>query len=156
MVSKAGAYLARATRLLCPVCGKTPIFPRALSVRRLWDWFNPLDGCPRCGYAFEREPGYFLMAVWAVNCGLGSLLGLIIYFVLDLNFQLPLATLLAGVIGPVILFHVLFARHSKAYFIALDHLLDPHERGGGDDRGNQPLDPDPEPTQPCETITPVR
>ena len=53
-------------------------------------------------------------------------------------------------------FNVLFARHAKAYFIALDHLLDPHERGGGDDRGNQPLDPEPDPTEPCETATPVR
>ncbi len=156
MVSKAGAYLIRATRLVCPVCGKTPIFPRALSVRRLWDWFTPLDGCPRCGYAYEREPGYFLMAIWAINCGSGSLLGLVTYLILALNFELPWSMLLPSVFVPMALFYVLFARHSKAYFIALDHLLDPHERGGGDDRGNQPLDPDPDPTEPCETAIPVR
>ena len=156
MVSKAGAYLARATRLRCPVCGKTPIFPRAHTVRRLWDWFTPFDGCPRCGYAFEREPGYFLMAMWAINCGAASLFGLVIYLVLELRFEPPVEILLPSVLVPMALFHLLFARHSKAYFIALDHLLDPHERDGDDDRGNQPLDPDFDPTEPCATETPVR
>ncbi|MGH8047833.1 MAG: DUF983 domain-containing protein [Chthoniobacterales bacterium] len=156
MVAKAGAYLTRATRLLCPVCGRTPIFPRAFSVRRLWDWCTPLDGCPRCGYAFEREPGYFLMAVWAVNCGSASLLGMLIYLFLELNFSLPDYVMLSAVVIPVVLFNLLFVRHSKAYFIAIDHLLDPHERDGGDDRGNLPLDPDLGPTEPCESVTPVR
>jgi predicted RNA-binding Zn-ribbon protein involved in translation (DUF1610 family) len=156
MVAKMGAYLARATRLQCPVCGQKPIFPRAHTVRRLWDWFTPFDGCPRCGYAFEREPGYFLLATWAFNCGSGSLLGMTTYVFLQLNFALPLYVLLPAAVVPMILFNVLFARHAKAYFIAFDHLLDPHERGGGDDGGNQTLDPGPEPTEPCETATPVR
>jgi len=156
MVAKAGAYLARATRLVCPVCGKTPIFPRAISVRRLWDWCNPLDGCPRCGYAFEREPGYFMMAVWAVNCGSASLLGMLLYVFLEFNFSLPVYVTIPAVALPVIFFNLLFIRHSKAYFMAIDHLLDPHERDGGDDRGNLPLDPDLGPTEPCVTETPVR
>jgi uncharacterized protein (DUF983 family) len=156
MVAKAGVYLARATRLDCPVCGRSPIFPRALSVRRLWDWVTPFDGCPRCGYAYEREPGYFLMAVWAINCGSASLLGMVIYLFLEMNFALPIYVMAAGVLVPVVLFNLLFVRHSKAYFIAIDHLFDPHERGGGDDRGNQPLDPDIDPTEPCATETPVR
>jgi uncharacterized protein (DUF983 family) len=156
MVAKAGAYLARATRLCCPVCGRSPIFPRALSVRRLWDWLTPFDGCPRCGYAYEREPGYFLMAVWAINCGTASLLGMGIYLFLEMNFSLPAHVLAPAVLVPVLLLNLLLIRHSKAYFIAIDHLLDPHERGGGDDRGNLPLDPDIDPTEPCETEKPVR
>ena len=156
MVAKAGVYLARATRLHCPVCGRSPIFPRALSVRRLWDWLTPFDGCPRCGYAYEREPGYFLMAVWAINCGTASLLGMMIYILLELNFPLPVYALVPAVLASVLFFNLLFIRHSKAYFIAFDHLVDPHERDGGDDRGNQPLDPDLGPTEPCETATPVR
>src|SRR5690242_13374529 len=109
MVAKVGAYLARATRLLCPVCGRTPIFPRALSIRRVVDWFMPFDGCPRCGYAFEREPGYFLMAVWAVNCGLASVLGMVIYVGLEMRFELPWVVLVPAVLGPVAFFNVIFA-----------------------------------------------
>src|SRR3954470_9957856 len=63
-------YLVRALRLRCPECGRHPIFVPARRVRSLYDWFFPLDGCPECGYAYEREDGYFLLATWVVNYGL--------------------------------------------------------------------------------------
>lgn len=148
MVAKVGAYLARATRLMCPVCGRKPIFPRARSVRRVQDWFMPFDGCPHCGYAFEREPGYFLLAVWAFNSGFATLLGLAVYLGIAALVPLSWPGALAALVGPVAVFNVLFVRHAKAYFIAIDHLLDPHERGGGNDRGNLPLDPDPDAPEP--------
>jgi hypothetical protein len=155
-IAKAGAYLARATRLQCPVCGRTPIFPRAWTVRRAMDWFVPFDGCPRCGYAFEREPGYFLMAVWTLNAGFASLLGMGVYFMLAAVAELGWEVAAPVALGTVVASNLLLVRHAKAYYIAVDHLLDPHDRGGGDDRGNQPLDPDIDPTEPCETATPVR
>ncbi len=105
------------------------------------------------------------MAVWAVNYGAGSLLGIIIYLIVRLNFDWPISWVLAAVLSPVLAFNLLFARHSKAYFIAMDHLFDPHEREGGDDRGNRPLDPLPvqpaPPTkqpapEPCEKPAGVR
>jgi hypothetical protein len=46
-----------------------------LKIRSLRDYFAPLDGCPRCGYAYERETGYFLLAIWAINYGVESRLG---------------------------------------------------------------------------------
>lgn len=146
MVSKVVAYFWRATLLRCPVCGISPMFPKLTSVRRLSDYFAPLDGCPRCGYAYEREPGYFLMSIWAINYGAGSALGIVIYLILLLNFKLSLAAELAWVLIPVCIFNVVFARHSKSYFIAFDHLCDPHRREGGDDGGNRPTDPPKVPT----------
>ena len=159
-----GRYLWRALLLKCPVCGRSPMFPKVLSIRRLSDWFTPLDGCPRCGYAYEREPGYFLLAIWAVNYGCGSLLGIVIYVVLELAVHPPLKVLLAAVLIPVVLFNFLFARHSKAIFLALDHFFDPHQRDKGDDSGNLPVDPPPQPVspgdqrpdEPCETAVRVR
>jgi uncharacterized protein (DUF983 family) len=156
LASKAGAYFMRATRLRCPVCGCSPLFPPALRVRRFFDWVTPFDGCPRCGFAYEREPGYFLMAVWVVNCAVGSLLGLLSYLVLRLQFELPVTFCVAAMILVALVCDVLFLRHAKAYFLALDHLFDPHEKGGGDDRGNQPFEPEPDPTEPCETRPPMR
>lgn len=140
------------------------MFPKVLSIRRLSDWFTPLDGCPRCGYAYEREPGYFLLSIWAVNYGCGSLLGISIYVALEMTVHPPLKILLAAVVLPVLLFNLLFARHSKALFLALDHFFDPHERDGGDDSGNKPVDPVPaepstgnwKPEEPCETSALVR
>lgn len=131
-------YLYRAMLLRCPVCGKHPIFSPVLRTRSLRDWFAPLDGCPRCGYPYEREQGYFLASTWLINYGAGSMLGIIIYVILDFTTHLPISLLLASVLIPIVLFNFFFARHSKSLFIAIDHLSDPHEKDPGDEGGNLP------------------
>ena len=123
-------YFLRACLLKCPECGTKPIFMPIHRIRRLRDYFTPLDGCPRCGYAYERELGYFLLSIWAINYGGGSLLGISIYCYLEYFYHLTLPILLLSVISPVVLFNFLFARHSKAFFIALDHYFDPHVKDG--------------------------
>ena len=135
---KAMQYFTRAMLLRCPVCGKSPIFLPALRTRSLHDWFTPLDGCPRCGYPYEREAGYFLVSTWVINYGAGSLLGIFIYILLENFFHLEIGQLLCAVLIPIVLFNLLFARHSKALFIAVDHLYDPHEKDPGEDGGNLP------------------
>jgi len=141
-------YLRRALRLRCPVCGISPLFPPLARTHHAHDWFTPLDGCPRCGYPYDREPGYFLLAIWAINYGVAALLGLTLYFLFEWFFDWPVWTLMAAVIGPVVLFNLLFARHAKALFIAWDHFFDPHEKEGGDDGGNVSPDPPPTPKRP--------
>lgn len=133
-------------------------------VRRLRDWFTPLDGCPRCGYPYEREPGYFLMSIWALNYGVGSVVGLILYGTLEWFFDLPVWTLIIAVLSPTLIFSLFFARHSKSLFLAADLFFDPHEKGGGDDGGNKPPSPPPQdggvpagqPLKPCEPSGTVR
>jgi len=123
-------------------------------VRRLRDYFTPLDGCPRCGYAYERELGYFLLSIWAINYGGGSILGIMIYCYLEYFYHLSLPFLLVCVISPVVLFNFFFARHSKAFFIALDHYFDPHVKngeGGGDGGSNTK-----EPPAPATPVAPQR
>lgn len=116
--------LSRALRLRCPLCGRSPLFVSLGSVRSLEDWFAPLEGCAPCGYAYEREPGYFLMAIWAVNYGIVGLLFLGI--VLPLAFIYDLGTLQAlWLVLPMPLVSFGFARHAKALFMAFDHFLDP-------------------------------
>ena len=137
------SYLWHALLLRCPVCGEKPIFVRWYKVRRPRDWFTPLDGCSRCGYPYEREPGYFLMSIWAINYGFGSIIGLILYAVLEWQFELPVWQLIAAVLIPVFLFSIFFARHSKSLFLAFDLYFDPHRREGGDDGGNKPPIPPP-------------
>src|SRR4051794_19102026 len=82
-------YLMRALRLRCPECGASPMFVPVRRTRSLRDWFTPLDGCPRCGYAYDREEGYFLMATWGVHyfavAGFGLALGLILEHFLTLD-----------------------------------------------------------------------
>ena len=83
-LGKALLYGRRALALRCPTCGVTPLFPSWKKVGNLSDWFSPSDGCPSCGYAFEREPGYFLLAIWGVNYGVVALGGMALYFALRL------------------------------------------------------------------------
>ncbi len=137
----AGKHLLRALQLRCPACGTKPMFIPWPRVRSLHDWFTPLDGCPRCGYAYEREPGYFLMSIWAINYGVASLIGLALYGLLEWFFDLPVWTLMASVLVPVLLFSLFFARHSKSFFLATDLFFDPHHKEGGDDGGNKPPPP---------------
>ena len=129
-------YLWHALYLRCPICGQTPIFIPIHKLCRVQDWFLPLDGCPRCGYPYEREPGYFLMSTWAINYGIGSLIGIAIYLFLEWKYELPMWILLLAVMMPMILFNLLFVRHSKAFFLAIDLLCDPPEkREESDDDG---------------------
>lgn len=105
--------------------------------RSLHDWFTPLDGCPRCGYAYEREIGYFLMAIWAVGYGFGSLFGLAVYLTLETYYKVSLPTIMIATILPVVVFALLFARHAKAYFLAFDHFVDPPVPDVDDDSGGE-------------------
>lgn len=155
-VRRALDYFLRACRLQCVECGTRPIFTPLLKIRSLRDYFAPLDGCPRCGYAYERETGYFLLAIWAINYGVGSLIGISLYFYLEFNYKLPLPTLLASVVLPVIAFNFLFARHSKSFFLALDHYFDPHLKGGENgDGGSGKENPPPAPAPTAPQTSPV-
>jgi hypothetical protein len=83
------------------------------------------------------------MSIWAINYGFGSVLGLAIYGFLEWKLNLPIWELLAAVLVPVFLFSLLFARHSKALFLAVDLFFDPHEKEDGNDGGNVPVKPTP-------------
>jgi uncharacterized protein (DUF983 family) len=128
--------MSNALRWKCPTCGERPMFVPWYEVRSLRDWFMPLDGCPRCGYPYEREPGYFLLSIFAINYGVGALIGVIVYLILDFGFHLPIWLVLTLTIIPIPIFNLWFARHSKALFLASDLFFDPHR--GEDDGGDQP------------------
>ena len=124
--SRLGRFVGRALRLQCPECGRHPVFTPARKVRSLYDWFYPLDGCPQCGYAYEREDGYFLIAIWAVNYGLVGALGMTAGLLMQAYTTLSLWRIVAILALTMPLASVLFARHAKAIYLAVDHYLDPH------------------------------
>jgi uncharacterized protein (DUF983 family) len=127
-------YLWRATWWRCPVCGTRPIFIPVRQVRNFHDWLTPLDGCPVCGYAYDREPGYFLMSVWAIGYAASAVVGIAIYVYLQVwHSDLSLTLTLLAVALPLPIVNVLFARHAKAYFLAIDHVFDPHLRPSDED-----------------------
>ena len=121
-------YFYRSLRLRCPTCGVRPIFSPVRKVRSLREWFTPLDGCPQCGYPYEREEGYFLMAIWGVNYGLIGLGAMSLYFLLRINTNWNPLWLFCGTVIPAPFACIFFARHAKSMFLALDHFFDPHLR----------------------------
>jgi uncharacterized protein (DUF983 family) len=119
-------FFKRSLRLRCPECGVSPIFPAIRRVRSLWDWFTPLDGCPRCGYAYLREEGYFLLATWVINYGIIAGLAVIVSFTLDELLNLTIRQQVLFVFAPMPVLSLLFARHAKSMWLAMDHYFDPH------------------------------
>ncbi len=151
----AGKYFWRALVLKCPECGISPVFPPLHRIRTPADIFSPLDGCPRCGYAYTREVGYFLMATWAVSYGVGSLVGLAIYLYMEYVLNSSLEAMLWTSVSAVLLFNLIFARHARSFWLAIDHFFDPHVGSprddgsdGRDDGGNVPVRRPPPPAQP--------
>jgi uncharacterized protein (DUF983 family) len=128
----AWTFIRRALWLRCPECGISRIFKPWRQTRSLDDWFRTLHGCPICNYPYEREQGYFLLAIWAINYGLIAGGGLTVSLLLNIFFSPPLWALIV-VFVPMPILSILFARHSKALFLALDHFCDPQAERKDDD-----------------------
>lgn len=126
LIQKIGLYLRRTVRLRCPECGISPLYLPASRVESISDWFTMLPGCPRCGYPYDREPGYFIFAISMINFVLVAVFGVGTLLLLDSLFDLSTAQLIFFTLLPVWLLGILSARHTKAFFLALDHLLSPH------------------------------
>lgn len=118
-------YYKRALQLRCPECGESRIFPPFSETHSLNQWMDPLEGCPHCHYKYEREPGYFLLSTWALNYGVVGGLGLIVALVSEWLWHPPFWRTMLCVAVPVIVSNILFIRHSKALFLAFDHIMDP-------------------------------
>jgi len=82
--------------------------------------------CTVCHLVFEREPGYFVGAIY-VNYAATALLTIGGFLVLDAYTTISLTTqlLIWSIFG--IAFPVLFFRHSKSLWMAADHFLNPEE-----------------------------
>jgi uncharacterized protein (DUF983 family) len=112
--------------LRCPECGSRGIFTHP---------WNLLKCCPRCGYQFTREDGYFLGA-YGLNLVVAELIG--VGAVLVILFQSDLSVLWQQVIAvsAAILLPVLFYPFSRTLWMAIDlmtrgDLLEEHVGPGG-------------------------
>jgi hypothetical protein len=129
LTRKIWLYLRRSFFLRCPVCGISPLFLPASRVESISDWFTMLDGCPRCDYVYDREPGYFLLALWVINFGLVAIFGVGLLLLLDYFFpRFTAAHLIFFTLVPLWALGILSARHTKAFFMAVDHFVNPISR----------------------------
>jgi hypothetical protein len=68
----------------CPKCTEGYVFKQNLSLFKL-----PImnDNCERCNYHFDREPGYFLGAMY-ISYGLAVFQGVITYIIIHSAFPI--------------------------------------------------------------------
>ncbi|HEY2381375.1 MAG TPA: hypothetical protein VGK48_09365 [Terriglobia bacterium] len=113
-------------RLRCPICGKGELFQ---------GYFDSPVRCPKCGYFFMRETGYFLPHVpigyaFTVAASLGS------WPLLRYVFGIRNAALtLTIMVAIAILFGIWFVRYSKALWLAIDLKLHPPNTEDFESRG---------------------
>jgi uncharacterized protein (DUF983 family) len=120
-LKKAWLYFYRSARLRCPVCGVSPLFQPVTKIRSGLDWFETLPGCSHCDYAYDQEPGYFMLALWMFDYGAAALFGIGLFLILFNFFELSTGKLLLFTLVPTIVLAVLIVRHAKAFYLALDH-----------------------------------
>jgi hypothetical protein len=82
--------------------------------------------CPACGLVFEREPGYFVGAIY-LNYGATVLTAIAGYFVLWTWLDLDTRTQLLIWGTFAVLFPLWFFRYSKSIWLSIDHLVDPRD-----------------------------
>ncbi len=78
--------------------------------------------CPACGLVYEREPGYFVGAIY-LNYAVTALLALGATWSLDWAIGLTLGQQLGLAIAIAALVPLAFFRYSRSLWLALDHLL---------------------------------
>jgi ABC-2 type transport system ATP-binding protein len=88
--------------------------------------FKMRTECPTCGLKFEREPGYFLGAIYinyaaTVGCMLAGFFALDYFVHLSLTYQIVVWSSF-GVVFPM-----LFYRYSKSLWLCFDYLFSPVE-----------------------------
>lgn len=112
--------LGRSLLKHCPLCGSGGLFT---------GWFRMKERCPRCGYLFEREEGFFLGA-YVINLAIAQ--GLVILLaVVPLIVRLasdPDASItpfiVGGIVGAVVA-PIFFYPWSKTVWTAFDLMLRP-------------------------------
>jgi len=126
--SKVWPYMVRALRLRCPVCGISPLFLPLRRVEGITDWVETLEGCPRCDYVYHRESGYFLFPLWMINFTIVAVVGVIQVLVLYYWLNLSIPALMFIILVSMWALGLLSVRHTKAFFMAFDHLIHPLEK----------------------------
>ena len=107
--------LAAALRLRCPRCRVGALFRGAFSMNAR---------CPVCGLIIEREQGYFVGAMY-VNYAVTVGLACSGFLLLDHYATIPLRRqlLLWGTFAAA--FPVLFFRHARSLWLAINHIFNP-------------------------------
>jgi len=142
--------LLRGLTKRCPVCGSGHLFD---------GWFRMKERCPRCGFRFEREEGFFLGA-YTINLAIAEGLLLLLAIVplivlLDANPDMSVVPILVIGLVLAVVAPLVFYPFSRTIWSAIDLILRPLDRSEPADRHHARTRPAPEP-EPEANRRPVR
>jgi len=95
------------------------------------------ERCAVCELRFEREPGYFVGAIY-INYAVTAAAALGSVFLLDVVVGLGLRQELALGVGLGVLVPVVFFRYARSLWLALDYLVTRADERGERARWRQP------------------
>ena len=107
----------RGLTLSCPRCGQRTLFS---------GFFQMNEACAGCALKFEREPGYFVGAIY-INYAATTVLAIGGFLALDALTTLSLTAQMIAWSVFAIVFPLLFFRHSKSLWLAIDYIFNPEE-----------------------------
>lgn len=105
----------RAWLLRCPRCGQGKLFSGLFRMR---------SACESCQLSFEREPGFYLGAIY-FNYGLTSIIATMGFMVLRFGWRMDAQQALAITVAFAVLFPILYFRHARSLWLGFDQLIDP-------------------------------
>ena len=108
--------LSRSLRLRCPACGGDRLFESLFRMR---------SQCSKCSLPFDREPGFYLGAIY-FNYGLTALTVAIFYPVVTFTGLMDRQVALAIGLAFALLFPIWFFRYARSLWLGFDQLFDPH------------------------------
>jgi uncharacterized protein (DUF983 family) len=121
--------VVRALLRRCAVCGSGKLFD---------GWFRMRRRCPRCGYLFAREEGFFLGAIlmnFAITEALLAIFGIIpLIAVLAANPDANIVPVVVGAVVAVVVGPLAFYPLSRTLWVALELILGPAGRREPGDR----------------------
>ena len=107
-------HLTAMLKLRCPRCCTGHVFRRM---------FQMHTHCPDCDLVFEREPGYFLGAMY-ISYFLSLLVVVPPYFVLTM-LDVDFATVIALLVVQLIILSPLLFQYARVVWLHVDQLVDP-------------------------------
>ena len=82
--------------------------------------------CADCGLEYEREPGFFLGAIY-FNYGLTSLVATIAYPLATFGLKYPRVPTMIAIVAFILLFPLWFHRYARSLWLGFDNFVDPQE-----------------------------
>jgi uncharacterized protein (DUF983 family) len=105
----------RGARLRCPACGDGSLYRSLFRMRK---------SCSSCGLVFEREPGYFVGAIY-INVIATELLLAFCYFAYYLAMPITDDRIDKVMVVLALLLPAVFYHHARSLWLSFNHVIEP-------------------------------